>query len=357
MHGEFLIRLASFISPLFNALGSVPARRFSTNFSDCFSYKFRFYADSRANAKRIRNSPKENFGKPFIKWAGGKTQLAERILELFPADFFEKGRTYVEPFVGGGAMLFRVLRAFPNLDRIIVNDINPQLANAYACVRDNPEKLVRELGKLERAFFSAADFVDARQKFFLARREEFNRSRGNGVRAAALLIFLNRTCFNGLYRVNSRGEFNVPFGRYVRPKICDEETIFADSALLQNCEILCGDYAETFSKICGNALFYLDPPYKPLSKTSNFNAYAKENFDDAEQIRLRDFCKKLNAAGARWILSNSDARDENSGESFFEKLYAGFRIRRVPATRMINADPAKRGKLSELLISNFPEKQ
>lgn len=301
-------------------------------------------------------------GKPFLKWVGGKGQLAEEILQTFPKDLFSgRGATYVEPFVGGGAILFRLLRERANIARAVVNDVNPALVATYRCVKNSPSELIAELSELERGYFALPESGEAQREFFLECRKEFNAANASvpalgsvaEIRVSALLIFLNRTCFNGLFRVNSRGEFNVPFGKYKRPKICDEATIRADSALLQNTEILCGDFAEALRFADGgNTIFYLDPPYKPISATSSFNSYALGGFDDAEQIRLRDFCREIHARGSKFALSNSDARDA-TGTPFFDELYAGFRIRRVAASRMINADSSKRGKLNEVLISNF----
>ena len=169
---------------------------------------------------------------------------------------------------------------------------------------------------------------------------------------SALFIFLNRTCFNGLYRVNGKNEFNVPIGSYKYPTICDKKNILAVSKALQKVEIICGDFEQTIHYTKGNTLFYFDPPYKPLSGTSNFNAYAKDNFDDSEQIRLRDFCHKLNNLNHYWILSNSDVKGKNENNHFFDELYADFKIKRVLAKRSINANPRKRGVLNELLITN-----
>lgn len=249
------------------------------------------------------------------------------------------------------------MRTGANVKKAVINDINPALVTAYRCVRDEPERLIFALSELEREYFSLPQDGGARRDFFLSRRAEFNaltaeNSCVDKIRLSALLVFLNRTCFNGLFRVNSKGEFNVPFGKYKRPRICDADTVRADSRLLQNTEILCGDFAETLKFADGNALFYLDPPYKPLSKTSSFNAYARGGFDDTEQLRLRDFCGKLHERGAHWVLSNSDVSDA-AGTPFFDTLYAGFSIRRVLASRMVNADATKRGKLTEVLISNF----
>ena len=195
------------------------------------------------------------------------------------------------------------------------------------------------------------------------KRDIYNSFSLSDIEIAALFIFLNRTCFNGLYRVNSKGKFNVPHGRYANPKICDEETILADSQILQKVEILCGDFAETIAYATPNTLFYFDPPYKPLSKTSSFNSYAKEEFDDNEQeefddneqIRLRDFCHQVSAHKANFILSNSDVKGKDENDNFFDEIYHAYNIRRVMATRMVNANPNKRGKLTELLIRNYTE--
>jgi len=170
-----------------------------------------------------------------------------------------------------------------------------------------------------------------------------------------LFIFLNRTCFNGLYRVNRKNEYNVPMGSYKRPTICDKENILAVSQTLQKVEILCGDYEETLNHADNNTLFYFDPPYKPLSETSSFNSYAKDEFNDAEQIRLRDFCHKLDALNHTWILSNSDVKGKDENDNFFDDLYSNFNIQRVDAIRSINANPEKRGVLKELLITNHFE--
>jgi len=181
----------------------------------------------------------------------------------------------------------------------------------------------------------------------------FNSRSEDKLKQSALFIFLNRTCFNGLYRVNSKNEFNVPIGSYKRPMICDKENILAVSKALQKVEIICGDFEQTIHYTEGNTLFYFDPPYKPLSETSNFNAYAKDNFDDNEQIRLRDFCQKLDNLNHYWILSNSDVKGKDENNHFFDELYADFKIKRVLAKRSINANPEKRGALNELLITNY----
>lgn len=237
--------------------------------------------------KRLNTYP----ARPFVKWVGGKTQLLDDIKKTLPRDLSRRNEmTYVEPFVGGGAVLFWILQEYPNITRAVINDINAELICTYRVIKYDVENLILELSRLQNEYLPLNE-VD-RKKYFLAQRERFNDRETSEVEIAALFIFLNRTCFNGLYRVNSKGKFNVPHGRYANPKICDKETLRADSAVLQRVEILCGDFAQTSKYAHDNVLFYFDPPYRPLTDTSAFTSYAKEGFDDAEQIRLRDFCNK-----------------------------------------------------------------
>ena len=289
--------------------------------------------------------------KPFVKWVGGKTQLLEEVRKSLPVDLHLRNNvTYVEPFVGGGAVLFWILQAYPNISRAVINDINPELICTYRVIKHNVYELITILGILQ-AEYIALD-AENRKKYFLARRVEFNSKGVSEVRIAALFIFLNRTCFNGLYRVNSKGEFNVPHGRYAKPKICDTYNLLAVSKLLQRVEILCGDFAVTEMYAGEDVIFYLDPPYKPLSETSSFTSYSKEGFDDVEQMRLRDFCARISQLKSQFIASNSDPIEEKTGESFFEQIYCQFNIKRVSATRLINANPNNRGLVSEIMISN-----
>ena len=192
-----------------------------------------------------------------------------------------------------------------------------------------------------------------RTTYFMEKRRRFNDDKLTNVEQAAIFIFLNRTCFNGLYRENSKGKFNVPHGKYVHPKICDEQTVMADSDLLQRVDILCGDFDATKRYANEDTLFYLDPPYKPLNSTSSFNTYVKEPFDDAEQVRLRNFCNEVSGRGSLFVLSNSDVKGYDPKDNFFDNLYAAYNIQRVLATRMINSNAEKRGKLTELMISNI----
>lgn len=291
--------------------------------------------------------------KPFIKWVGGKTQLIEQLEALLPADFSErKNVTYIEPFVGGGAMLFYMLQKYPNIKSAVINDINPDLTLCYKVVRDNPTELINSLKDIQTQYYSIST-DEERKEFFLKQRDLFNSKSLNKIENTTLFFFLNRTCFNGLYRVNKAGKFNVPFGKYITPTICDKATIYADSKLLQNVEIMTGDFEQTFDKIKENTFFYFDPPYRPLSNTSSFNDYAKEDFNDDAQIRLKQFCDKLNEIGINFMLSNSDCLGKDGKDLFFDNLFIDYKIDRVWAKRNVNAIASKRGKLTELLIRNY----
>lgn len=291
-----------------------------------------------------------SIAKPFVKWVGGKTQLLEEVRKSLPVDLYlRENVTYVEPFVGGGAVLFWILQAYPNITRAIINDINPELICTYKVIQNNVYELITQLGIIQSQYISLD--AEGRKRYFFEKRKLYNSKKCSLVEVASLFIFLNRTCFNGLYRVNSKGEFNVPHGRYANPKICDADNLLAVSKLLQRVEILCGDFAETEKFAGENTIYYLDPPYKPLSETSSFTSYAKDGFGDAEQIRLRDFCARIAEKKAIFVASNSDPKEE-TGESFFEQIYCQFKIKRVSATRLINANPNNRGLVSEIMISN-----
>lgn len=293
--------------------------------------------------------------KPFIKWAGGKGQLLEQLDAYLPKDFGDrKNITYIEPFVGGGAMLFYMLQRYPNIQHAVINDVNSDLTTCYRTVRDTPEELIASLTEIQNAY-NELQTEEARRDFFLAARTRYNEKNLDPIENTTKFIFLNRTCFNGLYRVNKKGLFNVPFGKYINPQICDPATIRLDSEFLQRVEILTGDFEATLDHV-GNGynFFYFDPPYRPLNATSSFNSYSKEEFNDDEQIRLRDFCARLNGnLGIDWMLSNADCSAKNPEDTFFEDIYSDFFINRVFASRAINANPSKRGKLTELLICNY----
>lgn len=291
--------------------------------------------------------------KPFLKWAGGKTQLLPTIDAFLPENFKkERNITYIEPFVGGGALLFHMLQNYPNIERAIINDINPRLIKTYSAIRNHPRELISALKEIE-AQYRPLTGHEAQKDFFMHIRSRFNTEVLLDVETAAYMIFLNRTCFNGLYRENSKGGFNVPFGKYINPTICDEQLILADSRLLQKVEIINGDFANTAQFIEGYTFFYFDPPYRPLDATSNFNSYVKESFNDDEQRRLKEFYAAISANGCYGLLSNSDGRSRDERNLFFDDLYADFTIERVSAKRCINANGASRGALTELLIRNY----
>lgn len=293
--------------------------------------------------------------KPFIKWVGGKGQLIEQLDEQLPANFSNlEDVTYIEPFVGGGAMLFYMLQQYPNIRQAIINDVNPDLTTCYRTVRDMPEQLITSLMEIQNAY-NELETEEGRKDFFLAVRDRYNEKNLDPLENTTKFFFLNRTCFNGLYRVNKKGLFNVPFGKYTNPQICDPKTIRKDSELLQHVEILTGDFEATFDYAQGNTLFYFDPPYRPLSDTSSFNDYAKESFNDDAQIRLKEYCDRINEAGFQFMLSNSDCKGKNEEDNFFDVLYRAYNIERVWASRSINSNPNKRGKLTEILVHNYVE--
>ncbi len=290
--------------------------------------------------------------KPFVKWAGGKTQLLEDIKNAFPRDLSQrKDVVYVEPFVGGGAVLFWILQEYPNISKAVINDINAELICTYRVVQNDVESLIVELERLQSEYIPLDE--KSRKDYFMAHREHFNEAACTDIETASLFIFLNKTCFNGLYRVNSKGKFNVPHGRYANPRICDAKTLRADATLLKKVEILCGDFAQTGKYADDNTIFYFDPPYRPLTETAAFTSYSKDGFNDAEQTRLRDFCKQIAADKSLFVASNSDPQNVNDKDDFFDQLYKMFDIKRVSAARTINSKGDGRDSISEIMVSNI----
>jgi DNA adenine methylase len=295
--------------------------------------------------------------KPFLKWAGGKTQLINDIERSLPSEIINREFTYIEPFVGSGAVLFWMLNNFPKMQKAVINDINADLINAYRIIASKPKELISILEIFQNEFHDLNSLAEKKKEYYYEKRELYNTRNTDLSTQAALFIFLNRTCFNGLYRVNRKNHYNVPMGSYSKPTICDAKNLLAVSEALQKVEILCGDYQQTLNYASSNSFFYFDPPYKPLSDTSSFNSYAKDDFNDDEQIRLKDFCEQLEKEGHKWMLSNSDVKGKNPNDNFFDKIYANFLISRVRARRNINANAEKRGELSELLITNYNYEQ
>lgn len=292
--------------------------------------------------------------KPFLKWAGGKGQLLSKIEKYYPFENV-KITKYAEPFVGGGAVLFDILSRY-DLKSVYISDINAELINTYRIIRDDIDELIDVLYAMQ------SDFVpldtEERKVYYIKKREHFNHLKVNGdddinVEKAALMIFLNKTCFNGLFRVNKKGLFNVPMGSYKNPMICDEDNLRAVSEKLQNVTIVCGDYRESAGFIDDSTFVYFDPPYRPITDTASFTAYTESLFNDKEQIELAEFVNDMHCKGAKFVISNSDPKNSNADDNFFDNIYSAYKIKRVEATRMINCNSDARGKIRELLISNF----
>lgn len=296
----------------------------------------------------------DGIAKPFVKWAGGKSQLLKEIEKHYP--FEDKTITkYAEPFVGGGAVLFDILNKY-KLKEIYINDINKELINAYKIVRDNIYELIELLLDMQNEFIPLDN--DNRKEYYYIKRELFNNLKINSdekanIMKAALLIFLNKTCFNGLYRVNKKGQFNVPMGAYKNPLICDENNLRIVSNKLRNVRIVCGDYSKSAEFIDNQTFAYFDPPYRPLTATSGFTSYAEGNFDDDEQRRLAEFVEVMGRVGAKTVVSNSDPKNADVNDDFFDRIYSGLNIMRVQAARMINSKATARGNINELLIYNL----
>ncbi len=292
--------------------------------------------------------------RPFLKWAGGKGQLINEIAQYYP---FGDGKItkYAEPFVGGGAVLFDILDKY-DLDEVYISDINTELINTYIKIRDNADGLINLLYRYQSEYIPLA--TAERKSYYMSKRERFNELKINGnavenVEKAALMIFLNKTCFNGLYRVNRKGLFNVPMGAYKNPLICDENNLRAVSDKLKNVKIVCDDYSKSENFIDEHTFVYFDPPYRPLTETASFTAYTENLFDDERQIELARFVETMNKKGAKIVVSNSDPKNSSTDDDFFDELYKEHHIKRVQATRMINCNSELRGKLSELLIANY----
>lgn len=310
-----------------------------------------------ATIKQVKNISRRSIGdrkaKPFLKWAGGKGQLLAEIAHYYP---FAKNniKKYAEPFVGGGAVLFDIVNKY-HLDEIYISDINADLIDTYCVVRDNVDNLIDKLLIIEKEFLYLSQ--DDRKEFFLQKRKLFNKIKNEdyvpSIEKSALMIFLNKTCFNGLFRVNKKGLFNVPFGDYKSPAICNEENLRIVSKKLQNVTIKCQDYKMCAEFIDNNTFVYLDPPYRPLNSTSSFTAYTDILFDETEQQNLAKLVNALHQKGAKILLSNSDPKNINIKDNYFDKMYSAYSIKRVEATRMINSNRNSRGKIKELLISNF----
>lgn len=289
--------------------------------------------------------------KPFVKWVGGKSQLLEEIRDKYPS----KIEKYCEPFVGGGAVLFDVLSRYQP-ETVLINDINKELINTYVQIKYNCTEIIDQLSELQTAYKSHS--LEENKAFFYEKRTRYNELKVNGndaenLEKAVLFIFLNKTCFNGLYRVNSKGMFNVPFNNAKNPLLCDKDNLLACSKLLQNVEMQIGDYKKCINFIDKETFVYIDPPYRPITQTSAFTSYSENGFSDKEQIELGRFITEISDKGAFILASNSDPKNTDKNDNFFDELYSNFEIKRVSASRMINSNAKKRGTINEILITNI----
>ena len=297
--------------------------------------------------------------RPFVKWAGGKNKLILQIEQYYPKELKEnKIDVYIEPFVGGGAILIDILKKY-NIKKAYAFDINKNLINCYNIIKNKVESLVLELKKLEEEYLKLDD--ENRKEYYYDIRKKYNsiniENENEALEKTTYFIFLNKTCFNGLYRENRRGQFNVPIGKYKNPTIFDEENLIELSKLIKNVTFINGDYRESYKYIEENTFIYFDPPYRPINKTSSFTSYSKEDFNDENQKKLGEYFRKINDnnSNVKLMLSNSNPKNNNEKDDFFEQIYNGFKINEIKANRMINSNKEKRGKISELLIINYEE--
>lgn len=297
--------------------------------------------------------------RPFVKWAGGKNKLIPQMEQYYPKELKEnKIDVYIEPFVGGGAILMDILKKY-NIKKAYAFDINKNLINCYNIIKDKVESLVLELKKLEEEYLKLDD--ENRKEYYYDIRKKYNsiniENENEALEKTTYFIFLNKTCFNGLYRENRKGQFNVPIGKYKNPTIFDEENLIELSKLIKNVTFINGDYRESYKYIEENTFIYFDPPYRPINKTSSFTSYSKEDFNDENQKELGEYFRKINDnnSNVKLMLSNSNPKNNNEKDDFFEQIYNGFKINEIKANRMINSNKEKRGKISELLIINYEE--
>jgi len=300
--------------------------------------------------------------KPFLKWAGGKSQLLTTIEDKFPKEIKKsrKINKYFEVFVGGGALYFDLMNNY-EVKESYIYDINPELILTYKVIKNNPKELIDLLFNLQEDYRPLEP--EKRKKYYFDVRDDFNKNVENfdfededsyaHIVRASQIIFMNKTCFNGLFRLNKKGEFNVPHGKYKNPLICDDKNIKAVSKTLKRTNIINGNYDESEDLIDENSLVYMDPPYRPLKTTSSFTTYAGFEFTDEHQIELGGFYKRISDKGAKAILSNSDPKNVDPEDNFFDDLYGDFNIERVQAKRSINSNAKKRGLINEILVTNY----
>ncbi|MCL4296216.1 MAG: Dam family site-specific DNA-(adenine-N6)-methyltransferase [Anaerolineae bacterium] len=285
---------------------------------------------------------------PIIKWPGGKGGVVSQLMRYAPAELHQGGiRRYVEPFLGGGALFFH-LAGLGLVESFVLSDVNPDLMGMYRTVQQDVEVLIEHLGQMQAHYLPLTE-AERRQMFYRV-RDTYNARPASPVEHAACLLFLNRTCFNGLYRVNGYGQFNVAFGDYKSPAICNPPLLRAAHLALQRAELLRGDFMTVRPWLRGDSTWgYLDPPYRPLSKSANFTSYTAGNFGPRDHERLADFAKSCIRARAKVMASNSDP-----GDGVVEKLYGRrFTKHTVTAQRNISVTVAGRGPVKEMLLTSY----
>ena len=344
--------------------GRIPGAKRGTN-----AWEIPENSQKPTDARKKPALKKPDDARPFLKWVGGKSQLLDEIEKYYPFHNKEINK-YAEPFVGGGAVLFDVLNKYA-IKEIYISDINAELINTYKAIRDNPEELISLLKALELEFSTKEESND-RIDYYNEKRACFNELKLNGIldlETAALMIFLNKTSFNGVYRVNRNGKYNVPigscknlfsqdrYGNIVKKDllICDERNIINVSKKLKNAQIVCGDYKESEKFIDSNTFVYFDPPYRALTKTASFTSYTEQLFNDSKQIELAEYVRELDKKNARIVISNSDPKNENVNDDFFDDLYSEHNVNRISASRSINRNGDGRSPITELLISNYQQ--
>lgn len=298
--------------------------------------------------------------KPVLKWVGGKTQLMDEIINHLPSE--EKRNnitTYVEPFIGGASVMINLLQYFPNLQKVIIADYNKELINLYNIIKTYPDLLIKSIRTI---CWDYTKEDNDPEKFFYNIREVYNGIKNTNynidltvsVQMATYFIFLNKTCYNGLYRENQKGGFNVPWNKNKEPFISSQDiTELSELFNKYNVQIIHQSYNDTLKDIDANTFVYMDPPYRPINKTSAFTSYTKSGFNDNNQIELSEYCHNINNVGSYFMLSNSDPHNTDILDNFFDDLYKDYNINRVFAMRNINSKGDCRGKVSELLITNY----
>ena len=308
----------------------------------------------------LKNKKSSKKAKPFLKWAGGKGQLLETFTHYYPHELQDgKIKNYFEPFIGGGAVFFDLAQKH-KFESAFLYDINEELILTYRVVQKDVFKLVEILDGYKKNYESRSE--EKQKELFYETRTAFNQQRlktnyqkysENWILRAAQIIFLNKTCFNGLFRFNLKGEFNTPVGRYKNPAILDEKNLKSVSEILLSAEIKKADFKEVEKDLKANAFVYFDPPYRPISKTSSFTSYSKTDFSDVQQNELANLFNRLHEKGAYVMLSNSDPKNSNPDDNFFDDLYSNHQIVRVPAKRSINSNAAKRNSINEIIVTNY----